>query len=539
MEPIVSIETSELTKIYSQYFIEDFAAKVMNLLKGSYNVDPVLLNNFIKSKVDFVFNQNVPFALSAVNSITRFVFECVEHAQASGFTSPETRIVWEDISKLPSLHHDEIQTLTYGLAEVYHRIINDTVLSIIVRDAITASKTITQVVQSRVSTTETGGDLHVFSWGILNDGLWLNGALLKAFALASIFAPGDPVLPSYAEEAFNFASQKAALPYLDEEAQTSAYGELDLLISQVNNPEELENLFKDFCQTDLNSLLFISGRLFDCVRYCIEGSKTPSTLIQSIKKLSVIVRIVGILNETARYMEDQTLISDLVRSRLDTLNDAVTLVLVGYEALRETKFAEALILDVVVTGDDPKVDVIVNNDMVNSYHAAGGEDEDLISFGHHLDPRKGITTPGFGWSLSWVMARRMDVIPKVLAETTERLEQMRSNDAAVIQSESARIISNLVNSCAEAAGKTPLRQDIVQSIQALSRKLSSSLDEGDLIKDIVTILITAIDDDHVTKMTNHFMNNLSSTDAFVKTNGAALAIAESAIDDSYSYLTVE
>lgn len=533
MEPI------DLNKIYAQYFVEDFTTKVMSLLKGSYNTDPVLLSNFIKSKVNFVFGQNIPFTLSAVNSITRFIFECVEYVQEGGFTDPEARSVWDDVSNRPSLHHDEIQTLVYSLAEVYHRMINDTVLSIIVRDAQTASKTIAQVAQSRISTTETGGALHLFSWGILNDGLWLNGALIKAFELASIFAPGDSIAPYYSETAFNFASQKATLPYLDEEAQAVTYGELDLLISQVNNPEELSDLFKDFSQADLNSILFISGRLYDCVKTCVDGSKLPSTLIKSIKHLSTIVRIVGILNETARYMEDQTLISDLVRSRLNTLNDVITLVLVGYEALRETKFAEALILDVVVVNDDPKVDVIVNNDMLNSYHAAGGEESDLISFGHYLDPRKGVITPGYGWSLSWVVARRMDVIPTIMAETTERLEKMRSNDAAVIQTEAVRIISNLVTSFAQAADKLPLRPDIIQSIHGLSRKLSSSEDKGDVTKDIVTILITAIDDPHVTKMTNNLMFNLSSDDEFVKTNSVALAIAESAIDDSYSYLTVE
>lgn len=533
MEPI------DLNKIYAQYFVEDFTTKVMSLLKGSYNVDPTLLSNFIKSKVNFVFGQNIPFTLSAVNSITRFIFECVEYAQESGFVDPETRIVWDDVSNRPSLHHDEIQALIYSLAEVYHRMINDTILGIIVRDAQTASKTITQVVQSRISTTETGGAIHLFSWGILNDGLWLNGALIKAFELASIFAPGEPIAPYYSESAFNFASQKATLPYLNEEAQTSAYGELDLLISQVNNPEELSDLFKDFSQSELNGILFISGRLYDCVKTCVDGSKLPSTVIKSIKHLSVITRIVGILNETARYMEDQTLISDLVRSRLNTLNDVITLLLVGYEALRETKFAETLILDVGVTSDDPKVDVIVNNDMLNNYHAAGGEESDLVSFGHYLDPRKGITTPGNGWSLSWVMARRMDVVPTVMAETTERLEKMRSNDAAVIQAEAVRIIGNLVNSCAEAADKMPLRPDITQSIYGLSRKLSSSSDEGDVTKEIVTILITTIDDPHVTKMANSLMANLSSSDNFVKTNSVALAIAESAIDDSYTYLTVE
>ena len=525
-----------LANTYAKYFTEDFTINVLEYLKGSYTVSQDILEKYIKTFVDTKFDTTRPLVITNANAVTRFLFECAEFAISKNYEDPEDRKNWEFISALPSLHHSEIQALIYSSADLYKSTIERTILGVIIRDADMTAKTIMQTVQTRTTLTETGGTLNIFNWGILNDGLWLNSALLRAYELASIFRPGDPVVAYYTQAAFNFAKQYASMKMLSEEDVLAAHGDIDVILSQTD-PRESSELLDGFSQSDLNFLLFKVGVLSNYVATWEDCMVYPQALVHCTQQLSFIARLLNLLLDTARLMEDQSLISDTTKDRLSQVYNVVTLVLAGYEALRETKFAESLIISVTAPTSDPIVDVLLNADTLNAYHTAGGDDADLIRFGQYLDPRKGMPTMPNGWSLSYVLARKDEVVPSVMAEDYERLQKLRDNDAAVIQNEAIKILNRVANSYNEACQNTQMRSDITQRIAAFARDLTNPNVDVIPVTEIAKILATIIDDAFVITVLDKLMQHLDSENPNVSKNAVYLTILETAVNDVVSCFT--
>jgi hypothetical protein len=527
----LDLTPTQLASVYAGYFAKDYAEDVLSNLKGSYPIEQQTLSDFVnKTIADKV--GNTPITLGNDNAICRFLFELAEHALEQGIENPDSYAAFEHMAALPSIHHSELGSFVYQASDLYNKTLDATLMGVVAKDANVAAEAIVQAVQSRTSLDNTGGTLKFFSWGILNDGLWMNGALLKAYKLANIFRPGDAPSASYAQTAFQFARQFSHLPMMDADEATWAPGELDSLLSYVTTPD-LDNLLTSFSQESLVSLLFSTGDLANKVRKWEQGMTSPYLMVESIQELSAVARLLDMLGEAYKKAESDMAVSSATKTRIDSAYNTVVLVLAGYAALRDTKFNEALILDVYAQGNDPQVDVTVNKDVMRNYYAAGGEDEDLIRFGLYLDPRKGSPMSGNGWSLPWVMARRDDVIPKIMSEDADRLQRMRANDVSVIEQESMRIINDVVRSYLDASGKSDLRPDIRQKIGAVSRAVTRSDQKISLSEEIMQILLSTMDDPTVSSMGHMLINNVHH-DA---PNAKALTIAQMAATDVLDLIT--
>jgi hypothetical protein len=532
MDSTVDISPTALAVVYGRFFIQDTARDVMRHLAGSHRIDANELNAFVANATSDLCG-SVPLVIGNTDSINRFLFECAQHAVDSGYEDPESYATWQAISALPSAHHDEICNLVYTMAVMYLESLS--AIDVVVNDARTAAATIVKSAQTRTSSVEVGGSLHLFNWGILNEGMWLHGALIKAFELASIFRPGDTPVAYYTSVAFDFARPRATMLYLEDDAKQTCLGELSILLSHCP-AEQLDPLLESFNQTELADILFSSGHLENLFAVWQRGSTNTAVLLQSVDQLSVIARILTLLISTAKSLSgDGDLVGSITLERLERANDVVVLVLVGYEALRETKYAEAVILDVRSENDDPKVDVVVNNDLMSAFSATGMTDEDLVNYGVFYDPRRGIPVAPYGVPLRTMVDNRYSVIPKVIAEHSDRLEALRNNDSRVIQAETLRIVNDVVNSYLQAVGVDTVPITIRQRIDSLSFDVTKDAGDFELDTTILGILIDVVGNDHLKDMTQtvvRLMANADNTDKLSQISG--LAIAEATVRDIHS-----
>ena len=528
-----------LAQTYGQYMTEDLAKDILNHLSASYPMKEAALESFVSTAVAEQVTKT-PLVISNTNTMCRFLYECAQYALESNIDDPASREAWDTVAALPSIHHPELKTLVYASASSYQKSLEQMVLGVVVHDAVTTAKSIVQMANKRVAIQETGGYLHTFNWGILNDGLALNAILMKAFDIAKIFRAGEKVVAYYVATALDFARQHSVMPLLEQNEQVAGYGSIDVLISQMEqaNAEATGDLLAGVSQEDLSALLFRPGEMGNFINYCEQGFSDVNVMMTVVDKLSTLYRLFSNLTLTLRDLDDENenFVSAQARQRIYAVQTVVTLLLAGYEALRETRYADALILSVKGTSADPTVDVVVNGDLVNAYHAAGGNDEDLIYFGVHLDPRKGMPSPNTGWALSFVLERRDSVIPKILAENAERLEQLRTNDANVISAETIRIVNEVVESYAEARS-VPVSTKVREATFALARNVVGSDEQFRLDQAITDILLNVIDDAHLTQMTSAFTSySLNAEDA--QTAGAQ-TIAATAVADLVGYINTD
>ncbi|RZA12327.1 MAG: hypothetical protein EOP02_30460 [Proteobacteria bacterium] len=192
-------------------------------------------------------------------------------------------------------------------------------------------------------------------------------------------------------------------------------------------------------------------------------------------------------------------ISDQTVERISQAVEAVTMSLVGYEAMRETRFAGTLIMGVATEGTDPKVDVFVNADNIANYRASSGTDAELVQFGLHLDPRAGMPASANGWSLQYVLDRRENVIPQVMAEDSNRLQRLRDNDAAVIRQEAGRITRDAVQSVLSARNVDTIPLALNQTISKFSQELTNGKSEIRMDQELISMLAQASGDSFVQK----------------------------------------
>lgn len=523
-EFLTTMSALELASIYARYYVQDFAEDVLNHVQGSIPSPNEETKQYIEKLVNEQFN-NTPIVLRNKDVIGQFLIECAQYALAQEFDDPDSRAIWDRVKMLPSVYHNELKEIVFNSASYYEKMFKGVLTNVLGQDAYIALETIASIAKTRIANEETGGTLHYFNWGILNNGVWLNGALAKAFSLASIFSPEDPVVAYYAIAAFDFAKMKAELKPLDTDEQMHEAAELNLLMSHVSE-EELETL--DVSEEELRTLLFDLGNLryqLDCWALGINDIKY---VFQYLPKMSALARALLLLLDSVRIVEEQELIGDNLRNRLNQTYDAVTLALVGYEALRETRYKESFLLAVNPQESDMLVDVFVNEDLINAFRAAGGEDSNLIYFGNYFDPRKGFIIPTQGWSLSFIINRQVEIVSEMMAQTQDRLEELRSNDAAFIEKEAVKVLTDLVKSITTAANKefTP---DLYQAVLLLARTLSNSKEGNNPFYELLTLLTKATGDNSLMKMAeclNHCQDQ-------------ACAVAMMSVSDAISYISDE
>lgn len=517
-----------LANTYAGFFARDFAHDVMRHLTGSYPVDKEKLTSYIDSVL-----QNQSITVGSTDTIGRFLFECAEHALEQGMEDPSSQNTWKQVSGLPSLYHSEIQSIIFSSACMYRDTVDRTILGVIARDAHMAAQSIAQTVQTRTQDTDTTGSVDVFNWGVLGDGVWLNAALLTAFNKASIFRPGDMVAAHYAETAFSFARRDSYLPILSSEERTRMAGLIEAAVGEVEASPEMDDLFTQFSPREVLSTLIDSQHLTYQLDAWKVGLTNTKELVWAVGRLSALARILPVIKSSVRKVEDDVIFDALI-SRIDAVIDVVCLCLAGFEAVRETRYANTLIMSVSPCGDDPKVTITVNQDLLTQYSDAGGDVADLIYFGIHLDPRRGIPESSNGWSLEYVLARKADIVAKGMDEENSRLIRLRNNDAAVIQGETTKIVSSLVRSYLETRQITTIPSTIHQGIASLARDASIGTESFNLDASITKLLTDSLGDTFVSAVSDRFITHLSSDNA---ADAKAFTVAQTAIADVIDYIT--
>jgi hypothetical protein len=499
-----SDRTAELSGIYSRYFVEDFVTTVMGNIAASHPLAPDAIQNIVTTIV----NDQAPLELKTVNTATRFIHECAAYAAANDMEDAESRDVWNVLVAAPSLHHTELQELTYTSACLYHKAMQDTVVGVLAKDASIASQTILAGAQSRVSDVETGGTVQVFDWGILNEGMWLNGALLRARDITGKFQPGTEAMSFDGTTALDFARQLVGTPILERDARDLLNAEVTTLVSQV----ELSNAPGDVGLEDLQALMFKPGALSHAFEEWELATRKTQTLMLQTEKLSSLARVLPKLKAAANDETMRSQLSAATLDRLDQVSDVVTLTLASYHTLRETKFAESLVMTVSPKDNGPTVNVVVNGDKLQQYHQTGGEDEDLVRFGLFYDPRRGLPLPSAGYALEHLVERRTEILAQTIAEDATRLNQIRAGDAEAIQSLAKDVVGNLTLGYLRARGFEELPRAQERAIEQLASKLTDGGDQINLDGEILGILTNTLDNTFLAEMASQWKAELTNND---------------------------
>lgn len=521
---------------YATYFVSDFATAVSANLEATMPVDVNVFNSVMNEVVPELVGDRQVY-INSTDSFARFLCECAIHAITSKIQNPESREAFDAIKDLPSQHHDEIQQAIFHASQLYSSTLDGVVLSTIALDADTAFKTIVSKSEARIATTETGGRVNIFNWGILNDGMWLNAALQKAFDEAKIFRPGEPVTAYYATTAFAVARQKALLWNVGHLTPAEIDGYLHLLSAHDESVGLGLEVLADGDFT-FRKIAFTAGRLAQAIDVWEASLRDPRNLIKSVTELSQHVETITKALELTRTMSEG-LIDDAIADRLQIVSDAITMVLVGFESARESRFAETLIFYVDGVGEDPTVDVFVNADTLPAFLAAGGEESDLPYLGLYLDPRKtDLPTPSNGYPISFGVKRRAELVPEMMAQSAERIEQLRANDAHVIRSIAVDTLTPLVKSYASAAVNTAeFSNSLMVRIHEIANAITrSDSPETPVEAQILQLLATASGDPFVKTVADTFEAYSLSEETTVAEAARPLTIANVAARDCVAHL---
>lgn len=519
---------ASLVDVYAKYFIEDYALNVLGLIKASVPADLSLITPFVQDEVSKLYPSSVVDGTSS--TVTQFLYECANFALERSVSDPQSRQTYDTIKELPSAYHDEIAKLTFVCAERYLKTLDFTVLATVGSDAAQVASQIATAVRERVSNQETGARVHKFTWGVLNDGLWLNGALLKAFDTARIFRPGEPALSYYAVTALDKA-RGYSYPVTDRAARDQAIASLEVVLNHTEGQLGLLDV------EELRTALFGIGGLENAIDGWELGLKNTRDLVGVVTNLSGIAGALPYLCDAAAKLSSEDLVCQHIGERLRVLSEVVTMVLVGYQALRETTYKEALVLDVRALTADPVVDVYINADLLNGFVSAGGTEEDFAHIGSTLDPRGEMLKPSVGWSINWVLQRRSDLISSAMAVKAERIEQLRNNDRSVIGKVVEDILGPVVATYLEASQQTAIADQVAKQVYNLAKQLSSETPSENFLleTEIARILVAAINDPMVTMVASAFCLFATSNDDVVRQNSRAFTIAHVAVSDAGAF----
>ena len=518
-----------LMTAYVPFFIEDFAAETLSHLTASYPIEAAYLQEKVSEETKLGL-ESMSLSMTNPNSATRFLCECATHALTNEIANPQSRAVYDQIKVMPSSHHEMLTQMAYNAADLYRTTLDVTVMGIVAKEAKSVSDLIQAQAAGRVSQTETGGSVKHFNWGVLSDGMWLNQALQYSYDAHRIFRPGADADLSWSRDSFDAARRHTYMPGLPRDERMEANASYEMLLAHANPAYVAQPLSSQAHQ--LVDLMFKDGALDRTLDNYAKGLSQPKAMVEAVGDLSAHVQLIAHLRTVAADLGSDV-ISQTVVDRLNRVDNVLTMALVGFEALRETRFADSLILYVDGEGEDPTVDVFVNRDVVRAFEAKGGMEQELVKIGNHLDPRRGAHTPSAGWSNDWVLERKDAIIAQVIQEDGERLEQLRRNDSAVIRDVVETNLTKVAESFSQACGQESLTHATGQEIRRIARTMISE-DAGSqfsLMTETTNLLCSVIGDPFVERAATKFVSYASHEDETVRQNAKALTVMSAAVAD--------
>ena len=512
---------------YTRFFIQEFASMLAHNVKDVCPGDEALVSQTITSTIDAFYNeQTVGVESFSAAAHSKFIHECAEYALSKGYEDPTSLEAYNEISALPSIYIEDIDQSLTQLAATLPAVLNTVVIDTIAKDAHETVALIAAKVKNKIEQYETGGAIHRFNWGLLSDGLWLNGALMKAGEIAHLFDPSVPTKKSFAVESFDAARRFIRVP----ENRMEHEGEFSLMV------ENCEDATKAFLGENLEHSIFIKrlliepGFLNSQIFRWKEGLIEPTSIVQNVGELSQAIGTLSALRQT-RSLLAEDLISETIVNRVDEVYDAITLCLVAHHALRETQYKDTLIMSVESVPDAPMVDVFVNEDNVSRFEQEGGDETDLLPIGMYLDPKRGNSNVDGGRSVDWVCEKKEDILAKMIVEEEERAAKIMRGEMTLVENTVKESVFETVSQYTMSAGLESIRPEIHNQITDLATKVSGRHSKVDIAleAEVASILAGASDLDIIKDSMASFIKFSASEDEATKSSAKCLTVVEMAV----------
>lgn len=518
------MNTETLNKIfdaYAKYLTQDCAAKAVCITGGFSEELENYLHNYVVSKVDERLGNEAHTSINAINPYTKFVLECAVHAIESDVSDPESRASWDSISELPSMHHEELNAIAHTEAKNYYDAIFGTIRDIIGRDAKDIVQYTETYVKNRLSTNALGTNVSTFNWGILNNGMWLNTALAYAYQKAGIFRPDAPVTAYYTtviQEKLKSMLDFSDFNITDHNALRT---NVSNLVNSVDHP-----LLEDFDVSFLNGAHYLEVAADQWMMGYTDARYIAPSIDNLTRSMTAVSEIKSILSNSEISDAFEGPISDIVARA----EEVITMILLGYQALRETRYKDTFIFS-VSKDVEGTIDIVVNGDLYTTYIRNGGSEEDLAKFGIYLAREPINIDSRSGWRLEWMQQRRTDIISDVIYTESERQNERNAAYIDTMRRTYKERLTSVVESYLSTHGVNEIPISLLQKIDRNVRGISTSDIEGSLLDDTVEVLVDATGDDFIKSIYSYFLGHLAAPSEEERRNAPCLAIADMAIND--------
>ena len=521
-----------LYEIYAKYFMRDFALRTFTNLQGTYPGILEYVTKFIEHKTGEFFSPNeIVTSDDETHTYNRFIGECARYAITHNVPDPESYATWEMIRKLPSMHHDEIETMAYELAAYYATLSRDTVNGFIRRDAKTITDAIATAVASAIVLKDSGGVLNTFHWGAVADTQILNNAMIRVNNLSPIFSNQTTKPVTYhATLCFGYARQLALYAPLE----TDQYDQISPISQNLASQFEGQ-LLADYKHEDGDHLISLilteSSTLVEFVNTLTDKVSSPQLLPGKVMRLTAVLRSVIAMRDLHRSFGEDSFVPDFLNDRFEKLIDVLSFLVVGFGVLRETVFEELVILDVSKSDETDLVSITINGDLTRAVQQSGITDGDLILLGQGiLDMGYGeISQPG--WDISWLRERRDDVVKTVLARQSN-LEELRNEQHIqvvknIVLNKIFPVVMTYTQATTGAEVPPSIRRDVTDLAEGISEGTISSLEDA-----IFLVLVGATRQESIIDFVDKLMTYASSEQEDSRNHALALATVESVIEET-------
>ena len=519
-------ETLTLYDAYARFFIEDFALKVYDHLKATFPIAEDKLKEFIAFKVDSYFSASHIAGNPANTEAGGLIRECVEFVEDNNLPDPLGRATWDYVSNLPSVHHDDLQKAVFNSAILYSNTITKGLIETVFADADTTTKSIQNAIADHVKSNATCGRVNLFNWGLLSDGMWLNGALLKAYYKTRTFKPDEKVTAYYAKLCFDYALGSTDYPVISDEHYSDMEHILDIM--SAGTSEALQGEYEALKSSiSLVNILKSKTELNSYINLWESGLRDANLLVTCVDQMSSLVRV---LSELAVIVEDDNY-GD-VRSRILQAVEDVTLCLCGYEAMRESEYADKIIFCSKASEQDGLVDVYVNKDVLNSFYNSNKVDADLLILGKYLAYTFPNSNPKQAWSLEWANARFNEIETDILTRESDRNDEVRRKSANIIQAIVSEKLTDIARSYLETKDIHDIPGDVEANIGRVARLAVKEVSPS-IHTLIGNFLLAVVADPFITGMANTLMKHMELTDGVGHNEPIALTVLETAVQDAF------
>jgi hypothetical protein len=144
-------------------------------------------------------------------------------------------------------------------------------------------------------------------------------------------------------------------------------------------------------------------------------------------------------------------------------------------------------------------------------------------------------TPSDGWTLSWALARKDDIIAEVLSKQSQNQEDRDRDLANAVRNIVIVKLSDVVNSYLESAGHKPFTPDITRKIEDIAAMMVTGSDVP-LDDQVFGLLLYVTGNDFVKDTGERLIKYISSDNPEAKANALGLTVGETAIEDAIDFV---